>query len=58
MNEDVNLNSLNPSYRIAADVGGTFTDIALIDENGSVSTKKSCPLPMIIQLPSLMELPS
>ena len=28
------------SYRVAADIGGTFTDIAIIDEGGIVSTRK------------------
>lgn len=28
------------SYRIGVDIGGTFTDIVLMDENGSVLTKK------------------
>ncbi len=29
-----------PNYRIGADIGGTFTDIVLIDEEGNVLSKK------------------
>jgi N-methylhydantoinase A len=30
----------NPGYRVAADIGGTFTDIVLLAEDGTVSTRK------------------
>ena len=40
MEKESNTIPNSKSYRIAADVGGTFTDIALIENNGSVSTKK------------------
>ena len=29
-----------PDYRVAADIGGTFTDIAIIGEGGVIATKK------------------
>ena len=32
--------SLGASLRVAADIGGTFTDIAYIDESGFISTRK------------------
>ena len=28
------------NYRVGVDIGGTFTDIVLMDENGGVLTKK------------------
>ncbi|MEC8204850.1 MAG: hydantoinase/oxoprolinase N-terminal domain-containing protein, partial [Pseudomonadota bacterium] len=28
------------NYRVGVDIGGTFTDIVLMDENGGVFTKK------------------
>ena len=34
-----------PGYRIAADIGGTFTDVALITEDGAVATHKALSTP-------------
>ena len=31
---------MDQKYRVAADIGGTFTDIALIREDGSIATRK------------------
>ena len=31
---------VEPRYRVAADIGGTFTDIAIIGEGGVIATKK------------------
>ena len=36
----MNNHQSEPSYRIAADIGGTFTDIAYLGEDGVVATKK------------------
>ena len=34
-----------PGYRIAADIGGTFTDLALITDTGAVATRKMLSTP-------------
>lgn len=35
----------NPSYRIGIDIGGTFTDIALVDDSGTVEIRKVASTP-------------
>jgi N-methylhydantoinase A len=32
--------SMKPAYRIAADIGGTFTDIVMVTEEGKIATRK------------------
>ena len=34
------MNSITPSIRIGVDIGGTFTDLVFLDQNGNLDKRK------------------